>query len=299
MDNVAVPANAIAEAENDFEIVGGELTTITAVLLGLPVPRFEMSAVVTFGHNPTATPVTMTSILQVAFAASTPPVKVSILPPVTVRDPPHTAVTPLTAVSPVGSASLNAKAVTAVPTLVMVKRMVAVPFSAMLLTKNDLAIEGKPTKTEAVFDATPVSAVGPVAVIGPVVLFLMPAVAPVTVILMMQLAAAKRLPPVSVTVCVGEAPAITILEPAPHRLAVVPFTAVKPAGSVSITLMPVMATVLGLLMVKRMVVVPSVLMAALVNSFTNSGGVNTFSVAVAAVNCVSALVVCTMPVELK
>ena len=46
IDSVAVPVSAMAEVENDFEIVGGELTTITAVLLGLPVPRFEVSALV-------------------------------------------------------------------------------------------------------------------------------------------------------------------------------------------------------------------------------------------------------------
>ena len=297
--SVAVPDSAIAEVENDFEIVGGALTTITAVLLGLPVPRLEVSAVVTFGHKPTATPVTVTSILHEAFAAKLPPVKASILPPVTVCVPPHVAVTPLTAVKPVGSASLKASAVTAVPTLVIVKRMVAVPLSATLATKNDFAIEGRPTNNDAVFDATPVNAVGPVALTGPVVLFLIPAVAPVTVMLIMQLDAAAMMPPVMVTVCVGDMPAITCDDPVPQMLAVVPFTAVKPAGKVSTTPTPVIPTVFGLLMVKRMVVVAPVLIAALVNNLTNSGGVNTFNVAVAGMSCVPALVVCTLPVELK
>lgn len=297
--SVAVPASAIADVENDFEIVGGALTTITATLLGFPAPRLEVNVLVWLDHKPSATPVTVTSILQLAFAANAPPVKLNILPPVTVSIPPQVLVVPFAAVSPVGSGSVKLSAVTAVPVLVMVKRMVAVPFNATSLVKNDLAIEGRPTNRDAVFEATPVSAVGPVALIALVVLFLMPAVAPVTVTLIMQFVAANKVPPDNVTVCIGDMPAMTSEDPVPHTFDVVPLTAVKPNGKVSTTLIPVKDTVLGLLTVKRMVVMPPVLIAAAVNSLAISGGVKTFKVAVAGVSCTPALLVCTAPVELK
>jgi len=78
----------------------------------------------------------------------------------------------------------------------MVKVRLVVPFSGMLAAPNDLAIVGGAT---TVMLALPVEPVPPfVADTVPVVLFLTPAVAPVTVTVKLQLAPAANVPPLNV-----------------------------------------------------------------------------------------------------
>src|SRR5207237_147850 len=158
--------------------------------------------------------------------------------------------------------------------LVSRKLMLTVPPSATVAAPKDLAIVGGPTTvTVAVFDEAP----APVSfeLIGPVVLFLTPAVAPVTVTVIVQLAPAARVPPVNVSV---SPPVMTRLPP---QVAVVPLGAVNPAGSVSVKATPVSATVaFGLVSRKLMLTSPPNGMLAAAKDFAIVGGATTVTVAV-------------------
>ena len=102
------------------------------------------------------------------------------LPPAITRLPPHGAVVPFGAVNPAGSVSVNATPVSATVPFGFASRklMLTVPPNATVAAANDLAIVGGATTvTVAVLDGPP--APDSVELIGPVVLFLTPAVAPV------------------------------------------------------------------------------------------------------------------------
>src|SRR5207302_1002246 len=181
---------------------------------------------------------------------------------------------PLGAVNPAGSVSVNATPVSdVVRGLVRRKLISTVPPSATVGAANDFAIVGGPmTVTVAVFDMAP--APDSVEPIGPVVLFLTPAVAPVTVTLIVQLPLAASVPPVNVSVL---PPAITRLPP--HGV-VVPLGAVNPAGSVSVNATPVSPTVFGFVSRKLMLTVPPNATVAAPNDLTIVGGATTVTVAV-------------------
>src|SRR5438105_1773820 len=138
---------------------------------------------------------------------------------------------------------------------------------------NDLVIVGgAATVTVAVFDAAP--APDSVALIGPVVLFLIPVVVPVTVTVIVQLAPAANVPPVNVRV---SPPVMTRLPP--HGV-VVPLGAVNPAGSVSVKATPVSAAVLGFVSRKLRLRAPDRATVGAANDLAIVGGATTVTVAV-------------------
>src|SRR5439155_415431 len=143
---------------------------------------------------------------------------------------------------------------------------------------NDFVIVGAPgavTVTVAVLDGVPVNETGPLAVTADVVLFCVPAEAPVTVTVIVQFAPAANVPPVKVN---RLAPVITRLPP---HVAVVPLGAVNPDGSVSVKDRPVRATVaFGFVSRKLVLTVPPRATFAAANDLAIVGGATTVTVAV-------------------
>src|SRR5262249_8952522 len=139
---------------------------------------------------------------------------------------------------------------------------------------NDFAIVGGATTvTVAVFDGNPVP--DSLELIGPVVLFLIPAVVPVTVNVIVQLAPAARVPPVNVSVL------LPLIVRAPPRGVVVSLRAVTPACRVSVNATPVCAAVhLGLVIVRRSADVAAIAIVPAPKDFAIVGGVTTVIVAV-------------------
>jgi len=152
--------------------------------------------------------------------------------------------------------------------LVMVNVMTEVPFTAIGFVPNDLTMDGGAT---TVVDALAVLPVPPFAEETlPVVLFLSPAVIPVTVTLNVQLPFAAIEPPVRAIVF----GAVTVNVP-PH-CALVALVTVKPAGRVSVKATFVRAVlVFGFVMVKLKVVVPFNGIVAAPNDFEIEGGATT------------------------
>src|SRR5262245_20909640 len=110
-----------------------------------------------------------------------------------------------------------------------------------------------------------------VALTAPVVLFLTPAVVPVTVTLNEQLLLAAIAPPLS-EIMFG---AVVVSVPPPHTVEV-PFGTVKPAGKVSVTATPVNAVVVfGLVIVNVRTLVPFSGIVAALNDFAIVGGPTT------------------------
>src|SRR5207237_5716895 len=227
---LTVPPSATVAAPKDLAIVGGPTTVTVAVFDEAPAPvSFELIGPVVLFLTPAVAPVTVTVIVQLAPAARVPPVNVSVSPPVMTRLPPQVAVVPLGAVDRAGSVSVRATPVSAAVAFGLVSRklMLTSPPNGMLAAAKDFAIVGGATTvTVAVFDVAP--APDSFELMGPVVLFFTPAVAPVTVTVIVQLALPASVPPVNVSV---SPPAITRLPP---HVAVVPLGAVRPAGSVSV-----------------------------------------------------------------
>jgi hypothetical protein len=162
---------------------------------------------------------------------------------VVVSVPPQTVADELATVKPVGSTSVNATPVSATAFaagLVIVNVNEVVAFRAMLVGLKTLAIEGGAT-TLMLAEAVP--PVPPsVEVTLPVVLFLVPAVVPVTFTLNVQELLAAIVPPERLIVPV---PAVAVTVPAP-QVPVRPFgvATTRPAGNVSLNATPVIAVVL-------------------------------------------------------
>jgi hypothetical protein len=161
---------------------------------------------------------------------------------VVVSVPPQTVADALATVKPVGNVSVNATPVRATAFaagFVIVNVSEVVAFSAMLVGLNTLAIEGGAitlTLAEAVPPVPP-----SVEVTLPVVLFLVPAVVPVTFTLNVQELLAAIVPPERLIV---PEPATAVIVPEP-QVPVRPFgvATTSPAGSVSLKPTPVRAVV--------------------------------------------------------
>ena len=182
VSEVVAPIGIVA-APNALVIVGGEATDMLALAV-LPVPPLvDVTAPVTLFLRPCVAPVTVTLIVQVPLAAIVPPLNVMMFGEVVVKVPPQTLVGPAVGtVNPLGSVSVKATPVR--PTVefgfVKVNVRLVVPFSGTFAPPNAFAIVGGATTViVAVLLAAPVPPLAePTA---PVVLFLTPAVAPVTV----------------------------------------------------------------------------------------------------------------------
>ena len=192
--------------------------------------------------------------------------------------PPHAGCAPVVGtVSPEGSVSVNPTPVSATVLLgfVRVKVSEVVPFSAMFGAPKTLAIDGGATTVMvAVLLVVPVPPL--VDVMTPVVLFLTPAVAPVTVTLKVQLLLGAMLPPDSAMV-----PGAVAVSVPPPQVDDVPLATVSPAGRASVTPIPVSVVVLLLfVMVKVSTDVPFSGMVAASNDLPIVGGATTVMVAV-------------------
>jgi hypothetical protein len=182
--------------------------------------------------------VTVTLNWHWLFAAMVAPLSAMPVGAVVVSVPPQTVAEALATVKPVGNVSVNATPVsdTAFAAgLVIVKVSDVVAFSAMLAGLNTLAIDGGAT---TLMEAEAVPPVPPsVDVTLPVVLFLVPAVVPVTFTENVQELLAARVPPARLT---APEPAVAVIVPLP-QVPVNPLgvETTRPAGSVSLNATPV------------------------------------------------------------
>jgi hypothetical protein len=238
--------------------------------------------------TPIVVPVTVTMKMQLPPWAIVPPVSAIVLGAVVVTvPPPQPLAEPLATVNPAGSVSVTATPVS--PTvefgLVMVKLSTLVPFSGTVAASNDFIIVGGPT---TVIGAVLLVPPGPVSfeLMLPVVLLFGPAEVPVTVIEKVQLPPPATDPPLKLI----KLPPLVVTVPPPHA-GLLPLATVKPAGSVSVKLTPVMPSeALVLVMVNvRLVVPPSGIVAA-PKALLIVGAVATVSDAIAPVAPVPPLV---------
>jgi hypothetical protein len=227
-------------------VIAGGLATVRLAVAVFPVPPFvELTLPVVLVNWPEAVPVTFTTSEQVLLIAIVEPVKETLPEPATaVAVPPHVFASPfgVATTSPAGSVSVNATPVSAAvfaAGFVVESVSEVVPFSGMKTAPKALVMEGG-ASTVRLADAVP--PVPPsVEVTFPVVLFLVPAVVPVTLTENVHDALAARVPPNRLTV---PEPAVAVIVPAPH-VPVNPFgvETTKPAGSVSLKPTPVSALV--------------------------------------------------------
>ena len=125
----------------------GAVTVRTAVAVFPVPPLAELTAPVVLVKVPTLLPVTLTATVQVALAATEPPVSEMVAPPTLAPAvPPQVSVSPLGAdtTRPLGRVSVNATPASAVPVfgLVRVKVSVLAPLSGTEVGLKALAIDG-------------------------------------------------------------------------------------------------------------------------------------------------------------
>ena len=197
--SVVVPLTATKAAPNALENTGGATTLMLADAVVPVPPSVEVIALVVLFAFPAAVPVTATEMVQVPLAATLPPEKLTLpAPAVAVNVPPQVLVTPgvlATTRVPVvfGKVSVNPMPVNVVPALglVIVNVKVAFVFSGMLGALNALLKVGGATTVREAFD---VLLNAPVVVdVTVTLLFLTPAVVPVTSREIVQVAPAVRL----------------------------------------------------------------------------------------------------------
>src|SRR5258708_33382316 len=148
--SVDVPPTGILVGENDLAMLGGSrLVPIASTALPVfPVPPLvEVTLPVVLLYKPAVLPVTWTVIVQLAWAASVPPVRLILLPPVSVTVPPLQLPTTVGGVANTtipGSVSVTATPASAAAAfgVMMTKVMVDVPLSGMLVGANDLMMRG-------------------------------------------------------------------------------------------------------------------------------------------------------------
>jgi hypothetical protein len=275
---VVDPFNGIVAAPKALLIVGGVATVRIAVLLVMPVPPLvELTAPVVLFLTPGVMPVTTRLNVQLLPPAIDAPASVIKLPPLVLSVPPQVSDVPLVTVNPAGSVSLNATPLSGTVAFgfVIVKLRVVVPFSGIFAAPNALEmVGGATTVIVAVLLVPPVPPL--VALTAPVVLFLTPAVVPVTVTLNEQLVLLPIDPPAS-DIMFG---AVVVRVPPPHTVEL-PFGTVKPNGSVSVNCTPVNdVVVFGFVMVNVSTLVPFNGIVAASNDFIIDGGPTTVSIAV-------------------
>jgi len=178
------PPTGIEAAPNDLDRLGAVATVKVAVLLVVPVPPLvDVTAPVVLFQTPPVAPLTVT-LNWISEPAGTvaPESCITPVPAVVVRVPPASLALEVATVTPDGNVSVKPTPVNATVELglVMVKVRLDVPFNAMVDGRNALLMVGGPrTVIVAVLLVVPVPPLAELT--APVVLFLMPAVVPVTV----------------------------------------------------------------------------------------------------------------------
>jgi hypothetical protein len=239
---VLFPFTATATGLNVFVICGAWATLKFAEAV-LPVPPLvDVTLPVVLVKLPAVAPVTVTLNWHWLLAAMVAPLSDMPVGAVAVSVPPQTVAEALATVKPVGNVSVNATPVSATTFaagFVMVKVSEVVAFSAIDAGLNTLAIDGGAT---TLTEAEAVPPVPPsVDDTLPVVLFLVPAVVPVTFTENVQELLAAIVPPDRLT---APEPAVAVTVPLPH-VPVSPFgvETTRPAGSVSLNATPVIPAV--------------------------------------------------------
>ena len=144
--NALVPFSGMLVGLNALAIVGGP-TTATLALAVLPVPPFVELTVTLLFLTPAVVPCTLTVIVQLAPAATVPPLKLTEeAPAVPVAVPPQLLVRPGAGATtkPAGKLSVNARPFNAEFTFefVMVKVRLVVPFSGIVAAPKAFAMLG-------------------------------------------------------------------------------------------------------------------------------------------------------------
>src|SRR5260221_4089095 len=228
-------------------IAGAGSFTNTDAVDVLAVPPFVELTVTELALSPVVVPVTVTLKEQVPLAASEPPLSEMVSSVgetllVTVNVPPHCELEDVTTSKPVGKVSVKLTPVSAVAVLGFVivnDRLVVFPVKIGFAVK-DLAITGGSITVSDEVPMPPEVVLGPVSVEETLLLTFVydPAVAPVTVILIVHVPLAAIVPPESEIVR-GE---VRVKVPAVQAVEV-PDVTVKPDGSTSLNETPVKAVV--------------------------------------------------------
>src|SRR5450631_4313111 len=236
-------------------------TVITAVVVPPVPPSTELTGPVVLTRLPKVVAVTFTLNVHEVFAASVPPVRLTVFEPATavIVPAPQVPVSPfgVETTSPAGNVSVKLIPVTAVAALglLIVKLSEVVPLAGIFPVPKTFEIVGGATAA-TVRVAVAVKPVPPSTELTvPVVLTFDPAVLPVTLTLKVQEPLTAIVPPARLTL---PEPATAVIVPAP-QVPARPFgvETTTPAGSVSVTLTPVNAVeAFGLVMVKLSVLVP-------------------------------------------
>src|SRR5215471_15310684 len=231
-----------------------KVTSVTVLLVPPVPPLAEVIALVVLVFEPADVTWTFTLITQLLAAAIVPPLNVRVVSPASgAKVPPQVSVAfgGLATTSPAGNVSVKATPVSATVGfgLVNVNDSVVVWPTGTNAAPNALVIVGGATTViVAVLLVVPVPPLADVT--APVVLFLTPAVVPVTVIVNVQPEPAASVAPVSVSVL------LPVIASVPPHCDDEPLTAVKPAGRVSVNPTPVNAAAeFGLVRVNVKVVV--------------------------------------------
>jgi hypothetical protein len=269
------PFTGMLDAPNILLMVGGEATVMLAEAV-LPVPPLvEVTLPVRLFLTPLVAPVTVTLNWQLVLVAILPPVNVMVPGArVVSTPPPHAGCAPVVGtVSPAGRVSVTPTPVS--PTLafgfVMVKVSDVVPLTAMFAAPKDLAIDGGATTVRLAEAVVPVPP--SVEVTLPVVLFLMPAVVPVTFTLKLQELLAVTLPADKL---ITPVPAVAVTVPAQLPVSPLGVETTKPEGNVSVKATPVSAVELLLFwIVKVSEVAPFNGMLGAPNNLLMAGGATT------------------------
>jgi hypothetical protein len=278
-------------------IITGGATTVSVAFAVLPVPPSVEVTVTLLFFTPAVVPVITTETVQLAPAASVPPVRLTEpLPSTAVAVPPQVLLRlPGVATTiPAGILSVNAipVSVTFVFGLSIVKISKACPFSGIWFdAKNPLVIDGGEATVKLAEAVLPVPPF--VELTLPVVLVYWPEAAPVTVTLNWHWLFAAIVAPDS------EIPVGAVVVSVPPQTVAVAFATVNPVGSVSVNATPVSDCTFaaGFVIVNVNEVVAFNEIVEGLNTFAMDGGASTLTLA-EAVPPVPPSVEVTLPVVL-
>lgn len=281
MVRLVVPFKGMAVEPNALAMVGGATTARDAALLVVPVPpSVELTGPLVLLFAPAVVPVTLTATVQFVLAAIDPPDKLIVLvPAVAVTEPPHTPLDPfgVATTNPEGSVLLNAtpEREDALPFVIVKVRLVE-PFRGTEdAPKALLMVGGATTVRVAVLLVAP--APPWVELMVPVVLFLVPAVVPVTLTATVQFALAASEPADRLMV---PDPDVAVTVPPHTPLDPFGVDTTKPEGNVSLKAIPDNAEALGFVIVKVRLVEPFKAIEAAPNALLIVGGATTVTLAV-------------------
>jgi len=281
--NDVVPLSGSVVAPKALVMLGGVPTDKLAVAVFPVPPLVEDTGPDMLVKEPAVAPSTFATTVHELFTAMPPPTKLMLVPPAVAKAvPPQVFARPfgVATTKPVGSVSANATPASATVLaagFVIVKVSDVVPFNAIDVGLNALAIDGGATTASVAVAVFPVPPL--VELTAPDVFVNEPGVAASTFATTVHELFPAIVPPVKLMLV---PPAVA--EAAPPQLFVKPFgvATTKPVGSVSLNATPLSATVLpvGLVIVNVSALVPFTGMELGLNPLAIDGGATTVKVAV-------------------